>query len=179
MAASAVLVLWQSDAQLSADKPRLQNELADLQFAVAEERASNAAEAESLRRAEADRRAAQEDAKADAAERAARRRPKSERCPYCREEVKPYAAKCKHCGEILDDDLRTERERAARPRRFSPLLAALLSWVWPGLGHVYKGEVAAGFLWWFAVCVGYLMCILPGVVLHWVCIFAAASGSDY
>jgi len=31
-------------------------------------------------------------------------------CPYCWEEIKEIAKKCKHCGELLDKDLRIERE---------------------------------------------------------------------
>ena len=31
-------------------------------------------------------------------------------CPYCQEEVKKEAKKCKHCGEILDVALRAAEE---------------------------------------------------------------------
>jgi tRNA(Ile2) C34 agmatinyltransferase TiaS len=31
------------------------------------------------------------------------------RCPYCREEIRADAIKCKHCGEFLNSQLREER----------------------------------------------------------------------
>ena len=31
-------------------------------------------------------------------------------CPYCGEEILAVAKKCKHCGEILDEDLKKERK---------------------------------------------------------------------
>lgn len=32
-------------------------------------------------------------------------------CPFCSEEIKSTAKKCKHCGEILDPVLRASEER--------------------------------------------------------------------
>lgn len=42
-------------------------------------------------------------------------------CPYCGEQILNVAKKCKHCGEMLDETLRTERDR----RLDLPLDAAL------------------------------------------------------
>jgi hypothetical protein len=81
MATSGVLVLWKSDADLEKEGPRLRKELEDLRYAVLEARAEREAEEEEL-----------------AAEETARTRRIATRCPYCRETVKQYALKCKHCG---------------------------------------------------------------------------------
>lgn len=36
--------------------------------------------------------------------------PQSQTCPFCAEEIKPNAKKCKHCGETLDVGLRAAEE---------------------------------------------------------------------
>ena len=120
----------------------------------------------------------------DEADRADQKARQPRKCPYCRESIPRSAVKCRHCGEIVDDELRQEREddRAAeldalRPRS-NPGVAAVLSFFWPGLGQIYRGRLADGLLWMIAVPVGYVCCIVPGIVLHWLCIFAAASGRD-
>jgi hypothetical protein len=90
--------------------------------------------------------------------------------------VQKYALKCRHCGEILDEELREERERP--PQRWNPGAAAVLSFLWPGLGQMYKGEVVNGFAWIFFVGLGYGCCLVPGFFLHVICVFDAASGSE-
>lgn len=90
-------------------------------------------------------------------------------CRYCGEEILRNARKCKHCGEILDPDLReSRREGGGRvvvnqnvsvggnyrggyvPEEKSSAVAVLLE-VLPGLffqtfgiGHLYAGNVGAG-----------------------------------
>ncbi|MFM7206374.1 MAG: GYF domain-containing protein [Planctomycetaceae bacterium] len=64
-------------------------------------------------------------------------------------------------------------------QRWSPALAAVLSFVVPGLGQVYKGQVINGIVWFFLVGFGYLALILPGLVLHFFCIVGAASGNPW
>src|SRR5262249_49945924 len=101
---------------------------------------------------------------------------------YCMEVIHRRALKCRHCGEILDEELREERERerqrARSQRPWNPGVAAVLSFLWPGLGQIYKGQVLGGFVWMFTVALGYCMCLVPGIFLHIICIFGAASGSD-
>jgi len=183
MAASAMLVLGKSDTQLAIEGPRLERELTDLRERIAELERSQAAQwgidiqvrleheaAEYARQVAEDER--------QAAIEAARPR----HCPYCREVIQRHALKCEHCGEILDADLRADRRprEYERPRQhWNPGVAAVLSFFWPGLGQIYKGQVLNGFLWWFLVVVGYVCCIVPGFILHVFCIFGAASGSDY
>jgi TM2 domain-containing membrane protein YozV len=106
----------------------------------------------------------------------------------CGEQVLNVAKKCKHCGETLDvalraaEEARRTAEQLANRRQdsvvqstWNPGTAAVLSVFWPGMGQIYKGQVAVGFLWMFAVFFGYLLFILPGLILHIVCIFNANS----
>jgi predicted RNA-binding Zn-ribbon protein involved in translation (DUF1610 family) len=94
------------------------------------------------------------------------------RCPYCGEEILAQAKKCKHCGEFLDGELR----RRNAPRKWSPGVAAVLSFIIPGLGQMYKGQIGNGLVWMIVVIIGYVMMIIPGLILHLCCIAGAASG---
>lgn len=121
----------------------------------------------------------------------------SKDCPFCGEEVRATAKKCKHCGEILDVALRAAEEArraAAAPAapagnvvnvtnvvggvapRWSRGTAALLSLFIPGLGQMYKGQIVNGLAWFLFVVVGYFLLIVPGLVLHLLCVLGAASG---
>jgi hypothetical protein len=177
MTASAVLVLGKTDAQLEVQGARLAKELPELRAAALQARAERDAECLAALEAKLESEA-ERDAEEDrqAALRAARR-PTSKRCPYCREVIRIDALKCKHCGEILDEDLRHER-RPRPQQRWNPGVAAVLSFFWPGLGQMYKGQVLNGFAWMFVVLIGYICCVFPGFFLHVFCIFGAASGSE-
>lgn len=59
---------------------------------------------------------------------------------------------------------------------WSPGVAAVLSLVIPGAGQMYKGQIFNGLLWLVFVVIGYLLFIVPGLVLHLLCILGAASG---
>lgn len=60
-------------------------------------------------------------------------------------------------------------------QRWSPGLAAVLSFFVPGLGQLYKGQIINGIVWFFLVGLGYLALVLPGLVLHF---FLRARGSQ-
>ena len=64
-------------------------------------------------------------------------------------------------------------------RRWSPGLAAVLSFFIPGLGQLYKGQIINGVAWFFFVGLGYLALILPGLVLHFFCVLGALSGNPW
>jgi hypothetical protein len=64
-------------------------------------------------------------------------------------------------------------------QRWSPGLAAVLSFLLPGLGQVYKGQIINGIAWFFLVGFGYLALVLPGLLLHFFCIVGAASGNPW
>ncbi len=46
----------------------------------------------------------------------------------------------------------------------------------PGAGQMYKGQIGGGLAWLMFTVLGYLMLLIPGVLLHVLCIFDAASG---
>jgi|GEM_PF-2524448 len=66
-----------------------------------------------------------------------------------------------------------------RVKRWSPGVAALLNFLIPGLGQLYKGQVINGVVWFCAVVVGYAFLVIPGLILHLCCIGGAASGDPY
>jgi len=121
-------------------------------------------------------------------------------CPYCSEEILPGAKKCKHCGEYLDATLRSRMAQPAPQvvihntnkvsarasvvshrggRRWSRLVAGILSLLFPGLGQLYKGQLFSGIFWFIIVAVGYIALIVPGLILHSICILGAMMGDPY
>lgn len=64
-------------------------------------------------------------------------------------------------------------------RKWSPGVAALLSFFIPGAGQIYKGNVGSGLLWLFFVILGYSIFLAPGIILHLICIVSATSGDPY
>lgn len=101
-------------------------------------------------------------------------------CPFCSEIILADAIKCKHCGEIIDPVLRASQpSQNARQRKWIPGVAAVLSLVIPGSGQMYKGKIGTGIFWFILVIIGYCCFVIPGIILHIVCIVTAASGDPY
>lgn len=61
-------------------------------------------------------------------------------------------------------------------QQLSPEAAVALS-VIPGLGQICQGRVGRGLAWLAGVAVGYLLLIIPGVILHVLCAVDAYKGA--
>ena len=61
-------------------------------------------------------------------------------------------------------------------RHASPIVAAVLSLIFPGAGQLYAGSVLSALLWFLLVTAGYTV-VLPGLILHLFCIAAAAGAA--
>ena len=61
-------------------------------------------------------------------------------------------------------------------RTYSPAAAAALSLFLPGVGQIYSGRVPQGVGWMLATGLGYLLFLVPGLILHICCIVNAAAG---
>lgn len=97
----------------------------------------------------------------------------TKKCPFCAETILEDARKCKHCGEIVDPTLRPQ---APAPEAWNPGAAAVLSLFIPGAGQIYRGKLGPGLLWLFGTALGYVLLVLPGLVLHIICIVDAYKG---
>lgn len=61
-----------------------------------------------------------------------------------------------------------------------PGIAAVLSVLLPGLGQVYSGRLLAGGLWFLGTALAYHAVLLPGFLVHAVCVWSAfASARDW
>ena len=69
----------------------------------------------------------------------------------------------------------TSPELVFDDRRFSPAAAAALSFFLPGVGQIYSGRVPQGIGWMFATGLGYLLFLVPGLILHICCVVNAAA----
>ncbi len=64
-------------------------------------------------------------------------------------------------------------EEFVAPRPPSPGIAAVLSVLIPGLGQAYVGRLPAGALWFLATAFGYWAILVPGFLIHALCIWFA------
>ena len=60
----------------------------------------------------------------------------------------------------------------------SPGVAAVLSVFVPGLGQVYEGRLLAGALWFLGTGLAYSAVLLPGFLVHALCIWSAYRGCE-
>ena len=71
-----------------------------------------------------------------------------------------------------------EREIVIR-REPNPGVAAVLSVLIPGLGQAYSGRLLAGGLWLAATLFGYSAVLVPGFLIHAVCVWSAYHSAKY
>lgn len=96
-------------------------------------------------------------------------------CPECSREISTAAASCPGCGHPVLRPAAPAMPPAVSPR-WNPGIAAVLSLVIPGAGQMYKGQVGNGIVWLICVAIGYMLLVVPGLILHLLCILGAASG---
>ncbi len=74
---------------------------------------------------------------------------------------------------------RDELGGEVRVRRLpSPGIAAVLSVLIPGLGHVYAGRLGAAACWFLATSFAYWAILLPGFLLHALAIWTAYRAAE-
>lgn len=66
-----------------------------------------------------------------------------------------------------------------KTKQWNPGIAAVLSLVIPGAGQIYRGKLGRGLLWLMFTLLGYALFIVPGLIIHLVCIISAYSGNPY
>lgn len=98
-------------------------------------------------------------------------KPETKKCPHCAEEIKAEAKKCKHCGEFLDGH--SPQHHAQPTKSWSPGTAAVLSFFVPGLGQVYKGDIAIGLCLLVLTALGYMVFVIPGLLIHIYAVYTA------
>src|SRR4051812_2806707 len=71
--------------------------------------------------------------------------PRLIQCPDCDGRVSALAAACPHCGRPMKQQQPTSTVLLVRSAK-SAGLAAVLSFLWCGLGQIYNGEVGKGII---------------------------------
>ena len=126
-------------------------------------------------------------------------------CPDCGHRCSTSALACPQCGRpFSDSSARPQPPPVAQlpipngaapqvhyhypypypyphpaPQVWSPGVAAVLSLFIPGVGQMYKGRILEGILWLLFTPIGYVLFIIPGLILHIICIITASQGNPY
>lgn len=90
-------------------------------------------------------------------------------CPSCGKGISKSAFSCPSCGHPIKEQPAPQ----AAKRESSQGGAAVLSFFFPGVGQIYKGFIFAGLAWMALVAFGYFMFIIPGIILHIICVLEA------
>lgn len=72
-----------------------------------------------------------------------------------------------------DMDLDIVDRDPAEPGAPSPGIAAVCSVLLPGLGQVYAGRLVAGAFWFLGTAAAYSLVLVPGFLVHAVCVWSA------
>jgi TM2 domain-containing membrane protein YozV len=83
--------------------------------------------------------------------------------------------------EELEDRDYLSAERSYLPARApSPGVSAVLSVLLPGLGQLYAGRLLAGAMWCVGTAGAYWAILLPGFIVHALCVWSAyGSARDW
>jgi hypothetical protein len=126
-------------------------------------------------------------------------------CPDCGHKCSTSALSCPQCGRPFAERTTRQQQQPAQtsppgapaggqpqihyhypypypypqPQVWSPGVAAVLSLFIPGVGQMYKGKVLEGILWLLFTPIGYILFIIPGLIMHIICIITASQGNPY
>ncbi|RZF21698.1 hypothetical protein DAY19_08395 [Halobacteriovorax vibrionivorans] len=76
------------------------------------------------------------------------------------------------------DSARVEKVYIIQKESHSRGVAAVLSFLIPGLGQLYKGQFLNSIAWFCLTLAGYFFFFFPGLILHLLCILGAMSGKN-
>lgn len=97
----------------------------------------------------------------------------TKKCPYCAEEIKIEAIKCKHCNELLNGN--SKSKVVTIKDKQSNWLAAVLSLIIPWLWHIYKWHIGLWLFLFIITIIWYFVFIVPWLLFHFISVMAAAK----
>lgn len=101
-------------------------------------------------------------------------------CSVCGTTLESGSQFCPKCGTEINSRTRpVVVVQQPRERFWHPGIAAVLSFFIPGLGQIYRGKILRGLLWMGLTALGYWMLVVPGLILHLLCIINAYVGNPY
>ena len=95
-------------------------------------------------------------------------------CRFCGKLVHVDSMQCAYCKKVIKEDhpLRASQRSLREPWNGA---AAVLSFLVPGLGQIFKGHVGRGLMLFIFTLIGYAIFILPGIIIHVLTVLDAGS----